>query len=334
MSRPKVHLRYCSVRDMRLKGQLILLILLVALIPCNPSAEAQIHPEVSITCSPSNIVIDVAPGDTRTGSTTCTAENPTVYVEQVDLSLMSDGLANSGPSSITVPAGGTTDFELTFRGESQMPEGQRMATLSYVVNTANGVPCPTCQNEEVNMLIVIRQFAMFRVEVELPPVNVEVGCSNYIEFKVYNDGNAMDQFKFSLANLDGLIQDGWKVEIPSVSLWIDSRAPPERFRAMIECPQDLEEEPDWSEETAIMKHEVYTNGTIKSFFEFEFTIQSEFASRYGGTVIGDNPFESKISIEVSDHPDNSGSISSLPSLNILLTICAMFGASTVVNREE
>ena len=319
---------------MRPKAVLITILLLGTLIQYVPNTAAQIHPEVNISCSPTAIAIDVAPGDTRTGSTTCTAENPTVYVEDVDLTLSSAALASSGPSSITVPAGGTTDFQLTFRGDTGMPEGSRAATLTYVVNAANGVHCPTCQSEEINLLIIIRQYVSFRVEVELPPTSVDVGCSNYFEFKVYNEGNAADRFDFRLKNVDDLIEDGWGIEIPSVSLWIQSLAPPERFRVMVECPEELEEEPDMLRDTAIMKHEVYTNGTIKSTFQFEFEISSEFATRYEGTVIGVNPFESIVSIEMSDHPDDSGVMSSLPSLNLLFTIIAMLGASTIKNRND
>ena len=57
-------------------------------------AQAQIPTAaVSITCQPAEIKVDVKPGSTLVGFTTCTATNPTAYIEKIALSVTSDGLA-------------------------------------------------------------------------------------------------------------------------------------------------------------------------------------------------------------------------------------------------
>ena len=94
------------------------------------NAEAQVNPDISLTCSPTAIEIDVAPGDTRIGTTYCDASNPTLYVEKVNIQITAAGLTYSAPGSITVAAGDTTTFEVVVRGEDQMTEGSRQVTVS------------------------------------------------------------------------------------------------------------------------------------------------------------------------------------------------------------
>ena len=57
----------------------------------NPTPTAAI----SVTCAPSNINVEVKPGSTYSGFTTCTATNPTAYQEKISINVQADGLATA-----------------------------------------------------------------------------------------------------------------------------------------------------------------------------------------------------------------------------------------------
>ena len=200
-------------------------------------AEAQVNPDISLTCSPTAIEIDVAPGDTRIGTTYCDASNPTLYVEKVNIQITAAGLTYSAPGSITVAAGDTTTFEVVVRGEDQMTEGSRQVTVSARVDQANGAPCPTCTSQTTSLLVVVKQFPMLRVQADEPFKQLRPKVDYIFEFKIYNDGNNRDQFIISVSNRDDLADSGFQISLPEVNTWIESKAPPQKMRVMMRTPK-------------------------------------------------------------------------------------------------
>ena len=72
----------------------VLLIYVASLLLVAVPAQAQAPvAAVSITCQPAEIKVDVKPGSTLVGFTTCTATNPSSYLEKISISVSSDGLA-------------------------------------------------------------------------------------------------------------------------------------------------------------------------------------------------------------------------------------------------
>ena len=177
------------------------------------NAEAQINPDISLTCSPTAIEIDVAPGDTRIGTTYCDAQNPTLYVEKVNIQITAAGLTYSAPGSITVAAGDTTTFEVVVRGEDQMTEGSRQVTVSARVDQANGAPCPTCTSQTTSLLVVVKQFPMLRIQADEPFKQLRPKVDYIFEFGIYNDGNNRDQFIISVNNRDELADAGFQISL-------------------------------------------------------------------------------------------------------------------------
>ena len=68
---------------------------------------------VDLECVPqdgSSVNIEVYPGATLTGYTTCTVSNPTIHVEKISITTSADGLAVASPGSVTVAALPIGDF--------------------------------------------------------------------------------------------------------------------------------------------------------------------------------------------------------------------------------
>ena len=225
-------------------------------------AEAQVNPDISLTCSPTAIEIDVAPGDTRIGTTYCDASNPTLYVEKVNIQITAAGLTYSAPGSITVAAGDTTTFEVVVRGEDQMTEGSRQVTVSARVDQANGAPCPTCTSQTTSLLVVVKQFPMLRVQADEPFKQLRPKVDYIFEFKIYNDGNNRDQFIIAVNNRDELADAGFQISLPEVNTWIESKAPPQKMRVMMRTPKKQ----GWSDH----------------YYQLDFRATSEHSIRSGG----------------------------------------------------
>ena len=228
------------------------------------NAEAQMNPDISILCTPTAIEIDVAPGDTRLGVTYCTATNPTVYVEKVNIQVTSAGLAYSAPGSITVGSNADTIFEIVVRGDDQMAEGNRQVSVSARVDQANGAPCPTCTAQTTQLMVVIKQFPMIRVQADEPFKQLRPKVDYIFEFKIYNDGHNRDQIIIDVANREELEDAGFQISLPEVNTWIESKAPPEKLRVMMRTPKRQ----GWSDDYyhlefhAVSEHSVRTGGVL------------------------------------------------------------------------
>ena len=82
---------------MRPAAYFFTLLLLTSILQYTPPAEAQILPDVDITCTPTEMEIDVSPQSDRTTITECRAENPTIFVEEVTIQISAGGLAYFSP---------------------------------------------------------------------------------------------------------------------------------------------------------------------------------------------------------------------------------------------
>jgi len=202
------------------------------------SVEAQSpNPDITVTCIPGSIPIDVYPGATRLGATYCEAVNPTAYAEKVNIQITSAGLAYAAPGSITVPPQDSITFEVTIRGDDRMAEGSRQVTITARVDQFNGVPCGTCTSQSVNVMVVVKQFALLRVEAEEPFKQLRPKVDYILEFKVYNDGNNRDRFNIEVANRDVLEDGGFQISMPQISTEIESLAPPSKVRVLMRTPK-------------------------------------------------------------------------------------------------
>ena len=201
------------------------------------SAQVSPNPDVDIQCTPSSVPIEVYPGATRTGVTYCTATNPTGYAEVVRITVTSGGLAYAAPGSVTVPAGQSIDFEVTVRGDMRMQETTRTVSVSGVVDTANGVANPNPVPKTVSIMVVVKQFSRLQVEATEPFKQLRPKVDYYFEFKVYNQGNALDKFNIEVSNREDLEEAGFQISLPMIATEIDAQAPAQKVNVLVRTPK-------------------------------------------------------------------------------------------------
>ena len=195
------------------------------------------NPTVSVACSPAAIPIEVHPGAARTGTTYCTATNPTQYVEDVTITVTAGGLAVAHPGLITVGAYDSATFEVVVRGDNRMAEGSRSITITARVTSASGIPCTTCPSVQSSVMATIMQFSRLRVEAEEPFKQLRPNVDYIFEFKVYNDGNAYDRFNIDIVNRDDLEEKDFQITLPTISTEIEPQAPADKMRVMMRTPK-------------------------------------------------------------------------------------------------
>ena len=308
------------------RGLLIFVMLLISMAGGMQSASAQsISPAVELTCSPGAISIDVYPGATRIGYTTCTVSNPSVHYEEININYQAGPLVISGIGSVSLGPGSEEEFQVHVRADAEMDEGQIQVQITAYVDTVNGVPSPTQADSQVNVLAIIKQFSRLRVEAEDPLVTMGVGEEMTISFLVYNDGNAMDRFLLEVWLRDDLEDAGWVVLMSPTKVQVESRGHPERVRITLEAPDD----------TGYLEGGTSTsNGTTEYWYSVGLKATSEFSLR----VTGISEFEFATSvITLQEYPEESGLAGvteALPSLGAALTILTILGAAVTTNRHH
>jgi hypothetical protein len=305
---------------------LIFVMLLLSMASGMQSTSAQtVTPAVELSCSPASIPIDVYPGATRIGYTTCTVSNPSVHYEEIGINYQAGALAVSGIGSVSLGPGLEEEFQVQVHADVQMAEGQHQVLITANVESVNGVPPPTVADSQVKAMAVINQFARLRVEAEAPLVTMEMGEEMTISFLVYNDGNAMDTFLLELEFMDELNDAGWVALISPTKVQIEPRSPPERVRITLDAPDDT---------TYLEGGTSTSNGTTEYWYSVGLKATSEFSLRVTGIPV----FEFATSvITLQEYPEESGLASvteALPSLGAALTILTILGVAVTTNRHH
>ena len=308
------------------RGLLIFIMLLLSMASGMQSTSAQtVTPAVELSCSPTSISIDVYPGATRIGYTTCTVSNPSVHYEEINIIYQAGPLVISGIGSVSLGPGLEEEFQVHVRADAEMAEGQIQVRITAYVDTVNGVPSPTQADSEVNVLAIINQFSRLRVEAVDPLVTMGVGEEMTVNFLVYNDGNAMDTFLLELEFMDELNDAGWVALMSPTKVQVESRGPPERVRITLEAPDDT---------TYLEGGTSTSNGTTEYWYSVGLKVTSEFSLRFEG--VPNYQIETSV-ITLQEYPEESGLASvteALPSLGAALTILTILGVAVTTNRHH
>ena len=219
---------------------------------------------VSMTCAPGQIQVEVKPGATLTGYTTCTVSNPTAYVEKVAIQVTSDGLATAAPGDMYVGASQEVDFQVVVRANPYMQMQSRQLTVSAQVQEINNLPPPNTASSQVNALINIMQFSIVQVEAVEPFVQLMPKTDKNFQFKVYNFGNQIDRMKIGVTEntRETLEEAGFTVNLPQTVVTIEPNTAPETARIMVRTPKN--------------------QGWSAAYHVLEFYAESEFACQNGG----------------------------------------------------
>ena len=268
-----------------------------------PNSAQSAFAAVELTCtapySSGSVEIEVYPGATLTGYADCTVSNPSVHTEKIAIEVTSDGLATASPNSIYLAAGAESDFQVTIRADSQMDMQSKSLTITASVQETSGLPPPNLAESSVNMIASILQYAGMNLEMTEPVVRLEVGSQGSIEYKIYNLGNALDNFLISTKE-DPV--NGLKViSLPFAGIEIDNNGPPAIIRIAVSAPTDGS---DWP---------VDSNGLHTMTLDVEVTVQSEFSCTHTTDCKSMTLMQKVIFFQnqtVQDEPDSDGLSSS------------------------
>tara|TARA_B100000900_G_scaffold416103_1_gene449115 strand:- start:4071 stop:4955 length:885 start_codon:yes stop_codon:yes gene_type:complete len=186
----------------------------------NPTPTAAI----SVTCAPSNINVEVKPGSTYSGFTTCTATNPTTYQEKISINVQADGLATAAPGDMYVGANDEVDFQVSVRATPYMRMDARTLSVSATVQEINGFPPANSASSNNNMIVNIMQYSLIQVEATEPFVQLMPKTDKIFEFKVYNLGNQIDFMGVGITDQSrtDLNDAGFTITLPAVKKQVDA----------------------------------------------------------------------------------------------------------------
>ena len=248
---------------------------------------------ISVTCAPSNINVEVKPGSTYSGFTTCTAINPTAHLEKIRINVQADGLATAAPGDMYVGAGDSVDFQISVRAPPYMEMQTRTLSVEAIVEEINGVVPTNLATSNTNMLVNILQYDDLSISQEpLTKIftvtideNFSLNQNMSVDIPVINNGNSVDFGKVGIVDNNRKIweEDNFSFTIPLVKVLFEPFSEGE-FRVILSL----------SEQTNFDNWEVLDNGTL--YFSRDLTVfaESEFGCNYGDC----NRSELNVTIEI------------------------------------
>ncbi len=186
-----------------------------------PVASAQVLPEVILSCDQTDINIDVSPSGGRTATLDCIAENPTSYIEDVDLTVEVD-IGNSYPSLITIPANGEIEFQVTFIADANAQPMSMVFNLTAEVTEVNGITWSWASaDDEFIGNVHILPFHYIALDMNSMTRNLEAGKSDTVLVELTNQGNEAGEFNVFLNEEMSLENAGFVWEQYSATVTID-----------------------------------------------------------------------------------------------------------------
>ena len=252
------------MKSMRRVAFLLGLYLCSLLLVAVPAAAQTPTAAVSMSCSPGEVRVDVKPGSSYSGYTTCTVTNPTAYIEKVSIQVTSDGLAVAHAGDVYVGSGQDVDFQVVVRADPYMQMQSRQLSITGTVTEMNGVPPINVASSQTNVMVNILQFSLVQVEAVEPFVQLMPKTDKNFEFKVYNLGNQIDFMKIGITDdsRETLEGDGFTVNLPAVKSQIENNPAGSKVRVLIRTPKD------W--------------GWTDQYYTLNFYAESEFSCKNGG----------------------------------------------------
>lgn len=181
-------------------------------------ADAVGAPAIRIVLAQTKQTAYVAPGQdgvvTFTGYVTASIPwSPNIQYLQVTLTAEAGGWAVSVPPALTFnKATKQQDFQLAVQvpvETSQKTQGQLSISgrWRYSPGSLGGTIDPA------TAIIVVKQYYQFSVGCDKPYRQVGPGSSLGFQIRLINEGNAADQLRVEISNLDKLANQGWTVQL-------------------------------------------------------------------------------------------------------------------------
>ena len=184
---------------------LIFMIISVSFNSYIPSTEAQIEPEIILTCNDStNMSVD---GKQKTAYIFCEVENPTVHVITVQITVQGGALSTVAPNDFTVNRGSSWTFSVTYGGDIDTRSGEHESRIDAVitkVNSVNYIGSP----ESYNVIINVNEYIDCQYELEKQLLVINAGSPIVIPSRI--DCHANNEFtkEFQILLIDRESESG------------------------------------------------------------------------------------------------------------------------------
>ena len=161
---------------------MIFLLFSVSLNSYIPSAEAQVEPEIILTCDDStNMSVD--PGSQKVAYISCEVENPTVHVITVQVTVQGGVLSTVAPNDFTINRGSSWTFSVTYGGNIDTRSGAHESRIDAVITKVNSVNYPGSP-ESYNVLINVNEYIDCQYELEHQLLVVNAGSPIVVSSKI------------------------------------------------------------------------------------------------------------------------------------------------------
>ena len=181
---------------------MIFLLFSVSLNSYIPTAEAQVEPEIILTCDDStNMSVD--PGSQKVAYISCEVENPTVHVITVQVTVQGGVLSTVAPNDFTINRGSSWTFSVTYGGNIDTRSGAHESRIDAVITKVNSVNYPGSP-ESYNVLINVNEYIDCQYELEHQLLVVNAGSPIVVSSKIdcYANNDFTKEFEILMIDRD------------------------------------------------------------------------------------------------------------------------------------
>ena len=181
---------------------MIFLLFSISLNSYIPSAEAQVEPEIILTCDDStNMSVD--PGSQKVAYISCEVENPTVHVITVQVTVQGGVLSTVAPNDFTINRGSSWTFSVTYGGNIDTRSGAHESRIDAVITKVNSVNYPG-NPESYDVLINVNEYIDCQYELEHQLLVVNAGSPIVVSSKIdcYANNDFTKEFEILMIDRD------------------------------------------------------------------------------------------------------------------------------------
>ena len=249
---------------------------------------------VNLTCE-ERMNISVESSTALSGSISCTVENPTAYMEKIEISIDSGEFAHSGPGSIYVGPDSSEDFDVVIQADQGISAQEHTVLVNATVTELSGLPPLNVASDEAAFILNILQYGSCSISSVSSFMEAKVGEEFSLEFEVYNLGNGEDVMDIGLtpASMERLQDLGFIASFPIESYSINQQDKPVRVLLNLKAPDSIPQS-DFSEVDQISNIEVEVVVTSRISCESEYGCETDSTTSIVDLFGEDEPSENGI----------------------------------------
>ena len=253
---------------MFLRGVLFTLMLLLTSLTLNINTQAQIPTAaVSITCD-GKMEIDVQTGNSLSDNISCEIENPTAYIEKIEITVNSGDFAHSAPGSIYIAPGSSETIDITIQADQGTSAQTQTVAVHVRVTELSGLPPANNAESEAKFVLSILQYSGCSIGNQNSFTEIELNNELTLSFEIYNLGNGEDIMDIELSDSSKnlLQQIGFIHSLPLGSIAIEEQTEPVSIVLNLKAPSEFSSD-DLVEENRISGIEIEVKVTSRNSCE-------------------------------------------------------------------